>query len=110
MISIKQLMQSACASAKNVFSHLKKEEVAETLLATWCVEYLRVRRLGGFHVVEIIAVSILMLGIRAIVTEASKRRNNGNKRRTYVVSTGDSQMGSMDQRFRNPADSPGLYR
>ena len=58
---------------------MKKSEVAEALIATWCIEFLRVRKVGGFHVVEIIVISALMIGVKAIVVEASKRKDNANR-------------------------------
>ena len=79
---------------KRVLSNLKSSEVAEALIATWCVEYLRVRRLGGFNVVEIVAISLLMLSVKAIVLEANRRRYN-DKARTFVMSTGSTRMGRM---------------
>ena len=77
---------------KRVLSNLKSSEVAEALVATWCIEYLRVRRLGGFNVVEIMAISILMLGVKAIIMETNRRRYN-DKSRTFVMSTEHTQMG-----------------
>ena len=82
---------------KGIFSNLKSSEVAEALIATWCVEYLRVRRLGGFNVVEIVAISLLMLSVKAIVTEAGRRRYN-DKTRTFVMSSGTSQVDRMGVR------------
>ena len=88
---------------KRVFSNLKSSEVAEALIATWCVEYLRVRRLGGFNVVEIVAISLLMLSVKAIVMEANRRRYS-DKDRTFVMSTRRTQMGNVGFR-RDPAYS-----
>lgn len=79
---------------KKFFSGLRSEEVAEALIATFCVEFLRVRRLGGFNVVEIVAISALMLSLRAVVLEANRRRFN-EKDRTFVVSRRNTQVGSM---------------
>jgi hypothetical protein len=80
---------------KTILSNLQSSEVAEALVATWCIEYLRVRRLGGFNVVEIMAISALMLGVKAIVMEANRRKYNG-KGRTVVVSRRNTQMGEME--------------
>jgi hypothetical protein len=82
------------------FSRLKKSEVAEALIATWCVEFLRVRKVGGFNVVQIMIISFLMLGVKTVIMEASKRRHNG-KSRTYVMSTRTSQMEPMEVRHND---------
>ena len=87
-------MHPALTKVKRVLSNLKSSEVAETLVATWCVEYLRLRRLGGFNTVEIMAISLLMLSVKAIVTEASRRRYS-DKDRTFVMSRRNPQMGGM---------------
>lgn len=87
-------MHPAITKLKGMLSNLKSSEVAEALIATWCVEYLRVRRLGGFNVVEIMAISLLMLSVKAIVTEASRRRYSDTNR-TFVMSRRNPQMGGM---------------
>ena len=69
-----------------MFSRMKKSEVAEALIAAWCVEYLRVRKVSGFNVVEIIAVSALMMGARAVVMEAQRRRTDGEGKTVTVSS------------------------
>lgn len=92
---------------KEVFSNLKSSEVAEALLATWCVEYLRVRRLGGFNVVEITAISLLMLSVKAIITEASRRRYN-DKSRTFVMSSRTTPVGEVVS-YRNATYSHSKY-
>jgi hypothetical protein len=75
---------------KTTLSHLKSSEVAEALIATWCIEFLRVRRVGGFHVAQVITISLLMLIIKAIILEAG-RRNNGNHKKV-IVSGWDSPL------------------
>lgn len=87
-------MHPLITKAKRAVSRLKTSEVADALVATWCVEYLRARRLGGFNVVEMMAISLLMLSIKAIVLEANRRHHNG-KNRTVVVSSWDTQVGEM---------------
>ena len=94
------------------FTRMKKSDVAEALIATWCVEFLRVRKVGGFNVVEIVIISCLMLGVKTIIIEASRRRHGGNKNHTYVMSSGPSQMDPMGSeqhaprtnRWRSPLD------
>lgn len=73
-------------------THMKKSEIAEAMIATWCIEFLRVRRVGGFNVVEIIVVSALMMGVKAIVSEASRRRGNV---RSHTMSIRTTPMDSM---------------
>lgn len=80
--------------AKTTFTHLKSSDLAEAMIATWCIEFLRVRRFGGFHVVEIIVISVLMVGLKYMVTEASRRRRRGHK--SYEMQTGFAQMERMD--------------
>ena len=79
-------LKTLFTQVKTTFSHLKKSEVAEALIATWCIEFLRVRKLGGFHVVEIVLISVLMLGVKTIVTEAGRRKHNV-KTRSYPMSS-----------------------
>ena len=90
-------------------THLRKSEVAEAMIATWCIEFLRVRRLGGFHVVEIVVISALMLGVRTIVKEAGRRRDSG-KVRTHTMSVRTTQMDSMGIDERTPGSSGRIRR
>jgi hypothetical protein len=87
--------------ASTMFARVKKSEVAEALIATWCIEFLRVRKVGGFNVVEIVVISALMLGVKTIVMEASKRKYSG-KARSVVVSRGPAQMDPMALYKRSP--------
>lgn len=80
-----------------MFSRMKKSEVAEALIAAWCVEYLRVRKVSGFNVVEIIAISALMMGARAVVMETQRRRTDGGQN-SVVMSNRTTQVGSMGER------------
>jgi hypothetical protein len=96
------------SKVRKILSNLKSSEVAEALIATWCVEYLRVRRLGGFNVVEIIAISVLMLSVKAIIMEANRRRYS-DKARTFVMSTGTTQMDEMGV-HRSPSGSYRRFR
>lgn len=73
-------LRTASTRVKQTFSHLKSSEVAEALIATWCVEFLRVRRFGGFNVAQIMTISILMLIVKQIILEASRRNGNGEAR------------------------------
>ena len=82
-------LSSGGTLVKTTFSHLKSNEVAEALIATWCIEFLRMRKFGGFNVIQLVAISLLMLGVRTIITEA-RRRKNGGHTRTVVVSNGYS--------------------
>lgn len=77
---------------------LKKDEIAEALIATWCVEFLRMRRLGSFNVVEIVVISVLMLGVRTIINEAARRRNGGVTKKSVVVSDRITQVGQVEFR------------
>lgn len=61
-------------------SHIKANEVAESLIASWCIEYLRARRIGGTNVYQILAISVLMLIVKIIVEESK----NGQTRRVVV--------------------------
>jgi hypothetical protein len=81
-------LSTASTQVKTTLSHLKSSEVAEALIATWCVEFLRVRRVGGFNVAQIMAISILMLVIKQIILEASRRNGNGETR--VIVSNWDA--------------------
>jgi hypothetical protein len=87
-------LKSLTTQAKTTFSQLSNSDIAEAMIATWCVEFLRVRRFGGFHVVEIMVISVLMVGLKYMVTEASRRRRRGDK--AYTMQTGATQMESMD--------------
>jgi hypothetical protein len=71
--------------ASTTFAYVKKSEVAEALIATWCIEFLRVRKIGGLNVVQIVTISILMLGVKTIITEASRRRHGG-KDKSIIMS------------------------
>ncbi len=71
---------------------MKKSEIAEAMIATWCIEFLRIRKVGGFNVVEIVVVSVLMMGVKAIIMEASRRRSNV---RSYTMSVRTTPMDSM---------------
>ena len=87
--------------AKTTVARMKSSEVAEALIATWCIEFLRMRKIGGFNVVEIIVVSALMLGVKTIITEAG-RRNSGDTRRSFVMSDELSSMDKVDNYGQNP--------
>jgi len=84
-------LSSVATQAGTTFSRLKKSDIAEALIATWCVEFLRVRKIGGFNVVEIIVISVLMLGVKTIIMEASRRRYSG-KGKSFVMSNRTTQM------------------
>jgi hypothetical protein len=84
-------LKSSFIRAGSMLSRLKKSEVAEALIATWCVEFLRVRKVGGFNVVEIVVISVLMLGVKTIITEASRRRYS-DKNRTFVMQSRATQV------------------
>ena len=84
-------LSSGGTTVRTTFSRLKSSEVAEALIATWCIEFLRMRRMGGFNVVELVVISILMIGVRTIITEASRRKSSGHQG-TMVMSNRYSQM------------------
>lgn len=77
-----------------IFSKINKSEVAEALIATWCIEFLRVRKIGGFNVIEIVVISAVMLGVKAMVIEASRRRYS-DKERTFVMPPGSARVEPM---------------
>lgn len=85
---------------KSIFVHLSQSEILETLIATWCVEYLRVRRISGFNTLQVFGLSLLMLGVKAVIIHAG--RNNEPKHREVVVSDWSPQVGRMGNRQRVP--------
>lgn len=74
-----------------MLTNITKNEVAEALIATWCIEFLRMRKVGSFNVAEMILISTLILTLRTLITEASRRRYH-DKARTYVMSRRTSQL------------------
>jgi len=82
---------------------MKKAEVAEALIATWCIEFLRIRKFGGFHVVEILVISVLMMGVKTVIFNRARRHHNA-KHRSYPMQNGDTQLQRVG-RYRNPARS-----
>jgi len=70
---------------------MKKSDVAEAMIATWCIEYLRIRKVGGFNVVEIVVISALMLGVKTIVIEAGRRRYS-DKGKRFVMPDENTQV------------------
>lgn len=106
---------SSFSRARIMFSRLKKSEVAEALIATWCIEFLRVRKIGGFNVVEIVVISALMLGVKTIITEASRRRYSDQGKR-FVMSTDVTPMehvgdhGSTTYTHRRPRRTKRYFR
>ncbi len=82
-------------------TNMKKSEIAEAMIATWCIEFLRVRKVGGFNVVEIVVVSALMMGVKAIIMEASRRRGNVRSHTMSIRTTSVDSMG-VDTHTVNP--------
>lgn len=78
------------AKLDTVTTQLKRlgnAEVAETVLTTFAIEFLRVRKVGGFRPIETITISLLMVVVRVIIAEAGKRgEQNGHGK--VVVSRG----------------------
>lgn len=68
-------------------------DVAEALIAAWAIEFLRLRRVGGFRPVEMIAISLLMVALQALIKQAGRRGQNGH--RQVVVSGGHSQVDTV---------------
>lgn len=101
-------LRSLFTRVSNTLSHMKSSEVAEALIATWCIEFLRVRKVGGFNVVQIVAISALMMGVKAIVMEASRRRYS-DQNRTFVVSRRHAPMDPVARR-QYPPHSDGRPR
>lgn len=62
-------------SVKSAVTNVAKSDVAETMIATWCIEFLRVRKVGGLNVVQVIVISALMLGVKTILKEADRRKS-----------------------------------
>lgn len=77
--------------------HIKTSDVAEVAIATWCIEYLQIRKYRVFNLPETIAISLLMLMAKAVITEAARRRTSENHQhrntRTVVMSSRRSQVG-----------------
>lgn len=71
---------------------LGKAEVAEALLTTWAIEFLRLRKIGAIRPAEVIVVSLLSVIIKTILNEASRRKKDD---RRIVVSSWASQMEPM---------------
>ena len=93
----------ALEKAKIFVKNISTSEVAEALIATWCVEFLRARKFGGFNTIQVIAISVLMLGVKTIVQETGRRRYS-DKDRAFVMSDKTTQMGTMGS-YRNTANS-----
>jgi hypothetical protein len=93
-VSIGSGLSALSTRVKSMFTHVSSSEVAEALIATWCIEFLRVRRLGKFNVVEIMVISVLMLGVKTIITEAGRRRYS-EQNRTIVMSNRTTQVDRM---------------
>ena len=93
-------LSTSFTRAKTMFAQLSKSEVAEAMIATWCMEFLRVRKVGGFNVVEVIVVSALMLGVKTIIQEAGRRRGHEGSK-SFVMSNRYTQMGRMAP-YRDP--------
>ena len=89
-------LSSGTTRVRTTFSRVGTSEVTETLIATWCFEYLRLRKVGGFNAIEMVAISALMLAFRTIISEAS-RRKYGGKGKSIVVSDRYSQMGDASR-------------
>lgn len=90
-------LRSLFTQATTIFSHMKKSEIAEALIAAWCVEFLRTRKVRGLNVVEVIAISTLMMGARAVIMEA-RRRKNGESEHSVVMSNRFTSMDRMAKR------------
>ena len=84
-------LSRAVTQAGTTFTRMKKSDVAEAMIATWCIEYLRIRKVGGFNVVEIVVISALMLGVKTIVIEAGRRRYS-DKGKRFVMPDENTQV------------------
>jgi len=62
--------------------------------------------MGGFHVGQVVAISLLMLAVRTIINEASMRRDNG-RHGSVGVSTQYAQMDEVEVRRRKPSYAHG---
>ena len=102
MKSIKAIIVKATSSiasvikrtpGKSVFPHLNRKEVTEVILSTWCVEFLRARRYGSFHIGQTVVISILMVGVRLIISETNRRQPNASVDKRIVVSDWRPSMG-----------------
>lgn len=91
-------------SAKTVLlrhlSHLKSSEVAEALVAAWCMEYLKARRLGGFNIYQIMTISVLMLIVKSIIEHKKDANEDEN---SVIVSDRITPMDPMG-RVHDPTD------
>ena len=84
-------LSSTFTRVRTTLSQLSKSEVAEALIATWCV---RVRKVGGFNIVEVVVISALMLGVKTVIQEAGRRRGSEGPK-SLVMSNRYTQMGQM---------------
>lgn len=90
--------------ATTTFAPMNKNEVAEVLIATWCVEFLRMRRLGSFNVIEIVVVSALMLGVKVVSSQTGRGRHEGSNR-TFIMSDELAPMEFMGNGSRSTASA-----
>jgi len=97
-------LSSLFTRASSSFAHMKKGEVAEALIATWCIEFLRMRQMKSFNVIEMVTVSILMLGVKAVIADTGRRRHEG-RNHTFVMSDELSPMDRMGNSKRSTSDS-----
>jgi len=72
-------------------------EITEALVAAWCIEFLRLRRVGGFRPVEVITISLLMVVVRHLIQQAGKRGRSA-EHGEIVLSDRTTQMGFMGYR------------
>ena len=72
-------------------------DLAEMLVTTWAIEFLRLRRHGQFHFTHMILISLLMVIVRALIHEAGRRSDNG-PHREIVLRSRRSQMESLGDR------------
>lgn len=96
----------ALTRTKKALSQLSQNDVIEAALATWCIEFLRVRKVGGLNILQIVVVSTLLLGVKTIIVETSGRKKGNAQIRQFVMSAKGPRMESMG----NYGSPPTRYR
>lgn len=66
-------LKSKIGTIPTSLKRLANAELVEALIATWAIEFLRLRRVGGFRPVEVITISLLMVIVRHVIQRAGKR-------------------------------------
>lgn len=93
-------LANAFTVVKTAAIKVNKSELAEVIIATWCVEFLRTRRLTGLPVAAIVGISALTVMIKLVAVGTSRGRDGDE---TFVVSDWHASMGTpFDRDARDP--------